>query len=249
MLRYAAIGLLFAYLPAGTVSAADPEDILEYTAQYEVRYKGRRVARAEFTVTRLAENRYEFRSTTQARGIWRVLSPQAALEISEFETRAGLIAPVRFEYQDGSKKGEDNFSIEFDATSGEIHIDDQEGRQTLALEEGLLDRGSLQVALMRDAAACEVPGPYRYVDDDGERMYRYEQLDDRTAETGIGDLDTVRFSQQSEGSSRTTVLWLAAELAYLPVRLEQIRNGEVQTVFTLEDVAGIERAGDCSSFR
>lgn len=248
MLRSAAIVLLLAYLSAGMVNAAGPADVIEYSAEYDAEYKGRRVARAEFSVSRLAENRYEFRSMTRARGIWRIASPQPALEISEFETRDGLIVPLRFEYQDGSRKGEDNFSIDFDAAAGKIRIDGPE-THTLDLEEGLLDRGSLQVALMRDVAACELPGPYRYVDDDGERTYRYERLEDRIAETGVGDLETVRFSQQREGSSRTTVLWLAADLAYLPVRIEQIRDGEVETAFTLEDVAGIERSEGCSGFR
>lgn len=249
MLRYTIFGSLIACLPAGFPAAQGTADIVEYAAEYEVRYKGRHVANAEFSVARTAENRYEFRSTTRARGIWRIASPGPAEESSDFEVRGDQIVPLRFEYQDGSRKGEDNFAISFDEAAGEIHIDGQTGRQTLAFEAGLLDRGSLQVALMLDAAACELPGPYRYVDDDGQRIYRYEQLESRIAETGVGDLHTVRFSQQREGSSRTTVLWLASELAYLPVRIEQIRDGEIETSFTLDDLTGLERStAGCSGF-
>lgn len=230
--------------------AAEPSGIAQYTAEYEVRNDGRRVARAEFRVAAATGDSFVFSSAARARGILRLVRPDPAIERSEFRVADGHIVPLDFRYEDGSRKGEDNFSVAFDTAANEIRIDGPAGSQTLPLEKGLLDRGSLQVALMRDLASCRLPGPYRYVDDDGVREYRYERLEDLTAGTGIGTLDTVRFSQRREGSSRETILWLAPELSFLPVRIEQIRNGELDTVFTLEDVTGLERkASGCSGFR
>jgi hypothetical protein len=63
-------------------------------------------------------------------------------------------------------------------------------------------------------------------------------------------VQTVRFEQTREGSSRRTVLWLAPEYAYLPVRIEQFRNGEIETVFALEHLSGVTRTeSSCSGFR
>ena len=230
--------------------AAAPGEVAEYRAEYEVRYKGRRVARAEFSVSADSNDEYLFRSTTRARGIWRMASPTPAIEMSRFRVDDDLIVPIQFEYQDGSRKGEDNYTVEFDAAAGEARVAGANGNLLLTLEAGLLDRGSLQVALMQDLRRCTAPGPYRYVDEDGVRSYRYEQLENREATTGAGTLETVRFSQHRDGSSRTTILWLAPELAYLPVRIEQTRDGEVETVFTLEGVSEIDSgASDCSGFR
>lgn len=225
-------------------------DVAEYTAEYEVRYKGRRVARSEFSVTTSGADEYVFTSSTEARGLLRLASPNPAVERSRFAVIDDSLAPRRFEYEDGSRKGEDNYSVNFEAAAGEIRLNSAAGETVLPHTEGLLDRGSLQVALMRDLADCALPGPYDYVDDGGIRRYEYARLDDAESETGIGTLATVRFEQQRDGSSRRTILWLAPELAYLPVKIEQIRDGETETVFTLEDVSGLENAAaSCSGFR
>jgi len=234
-------------LTTATVFPAEPGTVVEYTAEYEVRHKGRRMARAEFGVAADVDGQFVFNSSTKARGVWRLAAPKPAVERSVFNVEAGLVIPSRFDYQDGSRKGEDNYSVEFDAPAREIRIDGAAGAKSLPFEDELLDRGSLQVALMLDLGNCTLPGPYRYIDEDEIRVYRYERLEDVEAETGIGSLETIRFSQQREGSSRNTILWLAPELAYLPVRIEQIRNGEIETVFSLKDVNGLEReAPNCS---
>jgi hypothetical protein len=60
-----------------------------------------------------------------------------------------------------------------------------------------------------------------------------------TLATGVGSLETRRYIQHREGSSRSTWLWVAPSLGYLPVRVEQRRNDEVQTSFLLTGVDGI----------
>lgn len=239
---------VLAGLTCGSAQSAEPGEVVSYRAEYEVRYKGRRVARAEFSVAAEADGQFVFNSSTKARGIWRLASPNPAIEWSRFRTDAGRIVPTSFRYEDGSRQGEDNYSVEFDESSGEIRINGPSGQSTLPYDSDLLDRGSLQVALMLDLAACELPGPFRYVDEDGVREYRYERLEDLATETEIGMLDTIRFSQQREGSSRNTIIWTAPSLAYLPVRIEQIRDGEVETVFSIESLSGLTSAAPgCSS--
>ena len=244
------LGAALMLLPAPVEMLAATGDIVSYQSEYEVRYKGRRVARAEFSVTAGNDGEHIFQSVTRARGIWRLASPDPAIETSRFGVVDETLVPVHFGYPDGSRKGEDNYTVEFDASGARVRVSGAGGSIELPFEDGLLDRGSLQVALMYDLSRCRAPGPYRYVDDDGIRTYQYERLDDLETDTGLGPLNTVRFSQSRQGSSRTTMLWLAPALDYLPVRIEQIRDGEVETVFTLESVDGIERSDPtCSGFR
>jgi len=248
MRNHACLAAALSTLLIHSLPAVEPAEVVEYTAEYEVRDGRRRVARAEFSVRQVADGRYVFNSSAQARGIYRLVLPDPAIERSEFVLNGDRIVPLSFRYEDGSRSGEDNYSVEFDAAAGEARVSGPAGAGTFPFDEGLLDRGSLQVALMSDLAACRSPGPYTYVDDDGIRTYHYEQLEDRPAETGIGTLETVRFSQQRQGSSRLTHIWLAPDLAFLPVRIEQVRDGEIDTAFTLEDVEGLEPRS-CSGFR
>lgn len=230
--------------------ASEADGVAEYLAEYEVLYKGRHMADAEFSVAPESPDGYLFQSSTRARGLLKLASPRPAIERSRFHVTGGKLRPDTFEYEDGSRKGEDNYSVAFDASGGTIRIFGLTGVNAIPFEHSLLDRGSLQVALMRDLAACRQPGPYRYVDDDGINTYDFARLENLATETGIGMVQTVRFEQTREGSSRRTVLWLAPEYAYLPVRIEQFRNGEIETVFALEHLSGVTRTeSSCSGFR
>lgn len=242
------VSLLAAAL-AAPWSAAQPL-IAEYRASYEVRHDGRRAADAEFSVVATGSGEYLYGSVTEARGLLRIIAPNPATERSRMRIAGNGLKSLQFDYVDGSRKGEDNFSIAFDAAAGQVRITRADGAQTLPYEPDLLDRGSLQVAVMRDLAACRLPGPYRWVDEDGVRTYRYERLEDARADTEAGTFATMRFSQQREGSSRQSILWLAPEQSFVPVIVEQIDDGEVKTVFSLTEIAvATPPAATCSGFR
>ena len=230
--------------------AAAQAGVAEYQASYEVRHNGRRAADVEFSVTATASGEYLYRSVTEARGLLKLVSPNPATEQSRVRLAGNDLRSMQFDYVDGSRKGEDNFSIAYDVAAGQIRITRADGAETLPYEPDLLDRGSLQVAVMRDLAACRLPGPYRWIDEDGIRTYRYERLDDGEAQTGAGNFATLRFLQQREGSSRQSILWLAPSQSFVPVIVEQMDDGEIETVYTLRAIAvTTPPPAACSGFR
>lgn len=239
---------------AATAFASPPSAaqavVAEYRANYEVRHDGRRAANVEFSVTASGDGEYLYRSVTEARGLLKLVAPNPATEQSRMQLAGGELRTLHFDYVDGSRKGEDNFSIAYDASADQIRITRADGAATLPYEPDLLDRGSLQVAVMRDLASCRLPDTYSWVNDDGITAYRYERLDDREAETGAGTFPTMRFRQQREGSSRQSILWLAPSQSFVPVIVEQLDDGEIETVYTLTaiDVTTPPPAG-CSGFR
>ena len=94
---------------------------------------------------------------------------------------------------------------------------------------------------MRDLAATGAPRTYTLADEDSVAEYEYTDNGTATMATGVGRVATRVFTQQRAGSSRATWLWVAPELRFLPVRIEQRRDGEVQTAFTLVSVSGLTR--------
>jgi Protein of unknown function (DUF3108) len=226
---------------AARAESADPSVPL-YRATYGVQYKGRNVGSSEFSVAYdEASARYVFESNTRVKGLLRFVSPNPAIEHSEFVVDHGALRPLSFRYEDGSRKGEDNYTASFDWQAGVVRIDRDGGPRELELTAGVLDRGSLQVSLMRDMALGGALGPYVLADDDSLTTYEagFDDSGDVSTDTELGRFETRRFVQHREGSSRSTVLSVAPALRYLPVKIEQIRNGEAETVFTLEGLAGI----------
>lgn len=223
---------------AQTPPAADAHAMTAYRATYEVFYKGRRAGSSTFSVLHNADDgSWQFVSNSRLRGIVaRLVAPRPVIEDSRFVLDQGRIRPTGFHYEDGSRKGEDNYDIAFDWGTATAKIRTADGPRDFDLEIGVLDRGTSQVAIMLDAARGTIPPTYRIIDDDGIDLYEVTELDPATTTTGAGEHETRRFSEQRPGSSRATVLWIAPALRHLPVRIEQLRNGEPRTAFVLESV-------------
>jgi hypothetical protein len=220
--------------------AADPA-IATYTATYRVEYKGKDAGTAVFSVRHLADrDLYEFSSSVQAKGLLKLARPNPAVERSHFRADAAApIRPVEFWYEDGSRSGEDNLHIVFDWDRRIATVSGAEARREIALPREALDRGSLQVALMRDLATTGSVSSYALADEDSVAEYAYTDNGAAMITTGAGAFDARVLTQQRAGSSRATWLWVAPQLKFLPVRIEQRRDGEVQTAFDLVSVSGL----------
>jgi hypothetical protein len=206
---------------------------------YRVDYKGKDAGTAELAVRQLPDGVYEFKSTVMAKGILKLARPKPAIERSLFRVDANGVRPLEFWYEDGSRSGEDNVHVVFDWDRGVATISGAEKRQEMAVPAGALDRGSLQVARMRDLAAGGTLHSYTIADDDSVAQYDYTENGLETITTGIGPKSARIFTQQRAGSSRTTWVWMAPDMRFLPVRIEQQRDGEVQTALNLVSVSGL----------
>ena len=211
-----------------------------YSATYRVEYKGKDAGTAELTVRKLPDSDlYEFSSIIMAKGMLKLARPNPAIDRSQFRVDASGIRPLEFWYEDGSRSGEDNLHIVFDWDRRVATVSGADARRELALPDAALDRASLQVALMRDLAATGAVHTLRLADEDGLVEYEYSDNGTATMPTGLGPVATRVLTQQRVGSSRVTSLWVAPELRFLPVRIEQRRDGEVQTAFELISVKGL----------
>jgi hypothetical protein len=221
------------------IRAADAT-IATYAATYRASYKGKEAGTADFAVQYLADRDvYEFSSRVVAKGLLKLARPNPAVERSHFKIVDGALQPLEFWYEDGSRSGEDNLHIEFDWQRRVATVTGAEARRELQLPSKALDRGSMQVALMRDLATTTALPSYQLADEDSVSEYGYTDNGTQTVATPVGSLEARVLVQQRQGSSRATWLWLAADLRFLPVRIEQRRDGEVQTAFELVSVSGL----------
>lgn len=214
--------------------------VATYAATYVVEYKGKDAGTAVLNVRKLPDSDlYEFSSTVTAKGLLKLARPKPAVERSHFRVEADGLRPVEFWYEDGSRSGEDNVHVVFDWERGVATFSGAEARREVAVPKGAVDRGTLQVARMRDFASPTLPSRYTIVDDDSVAEYEYTDNGTATIATKAGSHQTRVFTQQRAGSSRTTQLWVSPDLQFLPVRIEQRRNGEVQTALVLVGVTGL----------
>jgi len=241
-------GSVLLYASAACVGVASPiahgaeRTVPVYDAVYQVEYKGRNLGSSEFKVTHDAgQNSYEFTSTTTAKGLLaKLAAPNPTVEHSRFNVIEGRIRPVEYSYQDGTRKG-DNRHIQFDWEHRVATITDKDGQRDVPLDDVSIDPGSVHVALMQDLMLNGKPGQYRIADSEQAKTYGFDDNGEAQTETGLGKLTTHAYVQHREGSSRTTYLWVAPSLDYLPARIETRKDDEVLSALTLMSVDGIEK--------
>lgn len=245
----AAVACFAALLTGGLRAEHSTEPVPTYEAQYEVRYKGRRIGESVQRVVRedaagSADSRpvYRFEATTAATGLAKLLRRQPIMEESTFEVDGEAVRPIKFTLDDGTRKGEDDVTVEFDWAAETARVATASGVTELPIEPGVYDRATLQVALMLELAHGEEPDRHELIDDDSVKTYTYEIGGRETLVTPAGEHETIRITQRREGSSRHTIIWAAPALGHLPVKIEQRRDGETLTTLTLESVAGLSAA-------
>ncbi|HEY5622787.1 MAG TPA: DUF3108 domain-containing protein [Gammaproteobacteria bacterium] len=237
----AAVWLAAAVAPVLAHAEVDPA-IRTYTATYQVHYDGRQRGTSSRSVAYDdATGTYVFRSVTVLRGfLLRMAAPRPIVEHSVFRSRNGSLIPLEFSYQDGTRRGAGNVEIRFDWDAGTLSVTKRGTVAMFDAEQGTLDPGSAQVRVMVDAARPARTTTLPLADGDGPLRYRYSRPGREIVETIAGSQTAEVTLQQRDGSSRETLYWLAPALDYLPVRIEQRRDGETRLAFVLESVEWLE---------
>ncbi len=232
--------LMFAALSLAASAACGADgDIATYKATYSVEYKGKEAGVSDWSVRSLGDDRYEFLANIMAKGMLKLVRPKPTIERSQFRLEAGALRPLEYWYEDGSRSGEDNWHVVFDWDRRVATVTTTDARRDLNIPDNALDIGTLKAAVMRDLAVKGSPGPYAITDEDSVGAYEYTDNGTAMLETGVGSLETRVFIQQRAGSSRSTWMWVAPSLGFLPVRVERRRDNEVQTAFLLTAVEGL----------
>lgn len=228
-----------AFSVAAHAACGADNDVTTYKATYSVEYKGKEAGVSDWTVRSLGDDKYEFLASITAKGMLKLIRPKPTIERSQFRLEGGVLRPLEYWYEDGSRSGEDNWHVVFDWGRSVATVTTADARRELNIPQNALDIGTLKAAVMRDLEQKGAPGPYSITDEDSVGTYEYTDSGAATLETGVGSLETRIFIQQRAGSSRSTWMWVAPTLGFLPVRVEQRRNNEVQTAFLLSTVDGL----------
>ncbi len=234
--------LLLTGLSLTGVAAHAADDIQTYTATYTAEAKGKEIGVSTFSVRYIPERMvYEYKSVTNVKGFLKLAVPNPVITRSEFRVTATGLEPLEFWYEDGSRNHDGNVHIVFDWEKKTATTSSKHGRKEFAIQPGALDDGTLQVALMHDLATTGKPGHYLRTDEDSITEYVYQDQGDAQTATGMGKLKTHAYNQQRQGSNRVNWIWALPDMKFLPARIEQRKDGEVNSAFTLQSVNGIPK--------
>ena len=222
---------------ASDVAAEQQEmDIAEFKAIYRLKRGGFEVAEAVMEVRRMQEDIYRYTSHSEALGLLSVFVSDEIDEVSVFRVTGDDVRPLSYTYRHkGSSKNRDE-DITYDWTAGiaETNYRGEEGE--IELEAGAVDRFLLPVVIgtRNDLASFNEEVPI--IDNGKVRYWKLAATSQEKLKTPAGTFETIRIERVDEDIDKELRFWLAPELNYLPVRIEQIKRNEEPLRLTIQSL-------------
>ena len=223
-----AISLVLAGVACSALAGAT--ELTPHRAQYKVKIS---VVSGELNTELKADGTgYVATHVVKPTGLSRMIT-RGTMEVSSaFTTAADGVRPVTYHAIDTIRK-EPEAHISFDWTTNQASGTVGKEEVLLQLDGISHDSVSIQYALMYDLLNDQTNTQYVLFDVDKMRLANVRKVGTRSVKTRAGTFDVVGIEHQREGSSRTTTLWCAEELDYLPVIIEQHRKDKLKFRATL----------------
>jgi uncharacterized protein DUF3108 len=216
--------LAFASIWVPAFAAAD-RTLTPHVAEYKIKVS---VLSGKLrTEVKLTDNGYSANSVLRAAGIASWFVRGDVTESSEFSIVADGVRPLRYHSVDKISKHDKFMDFEFDWEQNQVTgtIDGKEF--VLDLPGRLHDRVSLQYELMLDLLNNSRSTDYSLLDDDEVKKLHVTYAGTEEVKVPYGRFQAIKIQHSKENSDRVTTLWCVKELDYLPVKIEQHRNGKL----------------------
>ncbi len=201
-----------------------PSPLVPFEAEYQLTDGSSRVGSAVFGLEP-ADGGWRYYSRVKPEGLYALLIGKVS-DSTLLEVHDSGLRPLRFRHQ-GSKSDE-RIEVEFDWAAGEARVSGPERNDTLPLEPGTHDQFSAMLALTLALAGDEDRLELPTIDDEGEaEPLVFERAGQESITVPLGTWDTIRVRRIRENSKRETESWLAPELDWVPVRIDQRKKGEL----------------------
>ena len=227
-------------LLAGTMAYADKPAVLpvtspaDYEANYIVEKYDTQVARLSYRLQHL-NKQIIFTTQAEVTGFAALFRNDSAAERSVL-MNASPPRLLSYQYQQngGKKNRNTRLTVDWQGDSGSIQGEYAGAPFTKTVHGAVWDPLSVQLALMRDMATKSPPFRYQVIHHGELKQYAFEQLADDTLEIDEVFYDAVVL--QRKNNNRLTRFWLAKDYQYIPLQIENYKNGELDTRIVLDSL-------------
>ncbi len=232
MRRVAVLLALLLMAGAANSSAAD-KTLTPHRATYKVKISvlsGEMQSRLD-----LAGDEYAVSSTIKPRGLARLITRGSIQENSTFRIEDEHVRPTSYSSSDSLSKGGGDVRMSFDWEGLEVFREVDGVASRAKLDSVVVDRATLQYALMFDLLNRHIQREYVLIESDEVKKLAVTIKSEKTVKVPYGEYDVIGVSHRAEASTRETTLWCAPSLGYLPVIIEQYRDGKIQGTIVLTE--------------
>ncbi|MFN2310094.1 MAG: DUF3108 domain-containing protein [Gammaproteobacteria bacterium] len=224
MNRIIASGLLclvtLALAPAPQADTLPPD----FQSLYAISLNNFVIGESRIELAAQADGRYLYRSNTRSVGVARLFRSDRVQESSLFILHRGHIRPLEYRFDHASsKKGRQAF-LTFDWKARTVANTVEGHTWEMDIPATALDKLVVQIAVMMDLSAGREQLTYAIADGGKLKEYHFAIVGRETVKVPAGEFEAVKIERLRKDNDRTTHLWCAPALGYLPVRIEQIEH-------------------------
>lgn len=164
---------------------------------------------------------FVYETYSRGLGLARLVIASDALESTRFILdEDGMVRPRGYMCRscDGRKDG--LIEIAYDLDAGRAVFSEEEELLEFETDPRAMDRKSWEIQTMLDIASGRPMDVEPTLEGGKLKLYMGEKLGEETLVTRAGELETVKYRRQREGSDNFQYLWYARELGWLPARWE-----------------------------
>lgn len=230
-----AIGTLVAGLALAVSPGYAQSTIEPHNATYKIKIS---VASGTMeTIVREANGEFEAHSVIRPTGFARLLTSGTIEERSRFSVAENVVRPAQYHSDDRLSKKDKLMDFVFDWETSSVDGTINNEPFHFELDDAAQDRVSIQYQLMHNLLNDIDVSNYAMLDGDELKLLNVSKIESKRVKTPFGTFEAIGVRHQAENSKRITTLWCAEELGYLPVMIEQHREGKRRVHAVLTDYA------------
>lgn len=202
------------------------ESLTPHTAKYDVEISI--LGGTLTTVVTETGPGYMANSVIEPTGLSKIVAHGAIQESSYFLTDERGVRPEQYRSIDTLSTEDQYVTLDFDWRDKTVHGTVNSEEFEYELDGRVHDRVSIQYQLMYDLLNGGSSSQYTLLDGDELKLLNIKNVGSRMVEVPFGSFEAIGIQHSKENSSRVTTLWCVEELGYLPVIIEQHRDGDLQ---------------------
>ena len=214
------LGLLLA-------GAAGAANLQPFVAQYQAKYTWLSVGDIRLELKREGTpGQWILETRGDASGLARLVASGTLVQTSWMQVEGDSVRPLKFRLDDGMERAKEDVSLEFDWQAARATGIAKGNPVDEEILPNTQDPVSFQFAMMLALQNGKEPGQLPMIDGRKLKLYDHTFLRKERVTTPAGTFDTVVYRSARPESSREAIMWLAPELGYLAVQVEQYRKGK-----------------------
>ena len=139
-----------------------------------------------------------------------------------------IIKPMNYELRDTIRRTPRESEITFDWINGVMRGFYKDRSIDLKIDQSILTRILLQIEIMHQKQSNTLKDKYSILDRDKIKEIEISSSNrQKVISVPFGSYNVVEVSHQSKESNRINTLWLAPELDFIPIRMEQSEDNKL----------------------